>query len=505
MNLHEISNETIGKISGLIKDSWRNPVDKTMLPAIFKDITTAAGLQIYNLEAPAKLLLPAFTPFLNRIPRQTSQGGTSTRWRQITGYAAPAGGIFAAEGDAGQKGTITTSEVLAAYRTWVLGDEVTLQAIAAAKNFDDAKAKTITSVLLRLKVEEEIGALYANPGAAGSELGYALPSVGATTVAQVTTGGSIGAITPSVWVMALTGYAYKHMSVATPPTSLSAFHGAISTTNTGAALTGSTNKLNVSWTPIAGAVAYAVWLGSSTTFAASTTKLQVVTTTPDAVILATDGTVLGNSAGVTATDDSAQTSPASHSSIMGFLVKNGAGTYKKLMAADTTTFNGIPLTTNNRGGVAEIDVANRTVFDSAHTTPNLLICSATDHDRVSVAAAGSSATNITRVNITNDQTSGAKMGARVDFLVNTVPGGDQMILTTPNAVPGTIFGISETLPYVESNIGATYEFEMLLNYLQVDYAVTRAGGPNPDFDVFNYGTFKLYAPFTDWWIQGIGD
>jgi len=139
------------------------------------------------------------------------------------------------------------------------------------------------------------------------------------------------------------------------------------------------------------------------------------------------------------------------------------------------------------------------------TTPNLLICSATDHDRVSVAAAGSSATNITRVNITNDQASGAKMGARGDFLVNTVPGGDQMILTTPNAVPGTIFGISETLPYVESNIGATYEFEMLLNYLQVDYAVTRAGGPNPDFDVFNYGTFKLYAPFTDWWIQGIGD
>lgn len=504
MNPNQLSHETISKVNGLLKESWKAPVDKSMLPAIFKDISTSAGLTMYNLEAPAKLLLPGDTPFLNRIPRTTSQGGTSTRWRQITGYSAPANGIFAAEGDAGSKGTMTTSEVLAAYRTWVLGDEVTLQAIASAKNFDDAKAKTVTAVLLRLKVEEEILALYANPGTSGSNIGYALPSVGTTTVVQSSTGGAIGAITPSVWVMAISGFGYKHTSVATPPISLTPFHGAISTTNTGAALSGSTNSLKISWTPINGALAYAVWLGSTTTFAAGTTTLEAIVTTPDCLLVQKTGTIAGNTPGVSSSDDSAQTSPAATSGLISFYVANASTTYKKLMAADTTNFNGTALTSNNRGGIAEIDVANRTAYDSSHTGPNLIVCSGTDQERINTAAGGSAATNITNVTVSGEGGT-IKLNNRVGFLTHGVTGQEQMLLPTPNAVPGTIFGITESLPYLESGVTSTVEFEMLLDYMQIDYAVTRAGGPNPDFDVFCYGTFKKYATFTDWWIQGIGD
>src|SRR6185437_9129194 len=53
-----------------------------------KDITVASpgNLHPYDLEAPAKILVPRFTPLRNEMPRQKGQG-TAREFRRILGYS----------------------------------------------------------------------------------------------------------------------------------------------------------------------------------------------------------------------------------------------------------------------------------------------------------------------------------------------------------------------------------------------------------------------------------
>lgn len=526
MNLNDISNETIR----LFTESYKS-ADKTMSPQVLKDIGVAAGLQIYNLEAPSKLLYPANTPFLNRIPRMVSNGGTSTRWRQITAYAKPTGAdTFIAEGAAAGQGTITTSEVLAAYKSQGVRDKITFEAIASGKNFEDVKAKMALVVMNRVKVEEEKSALYANPGT--GSIGYALPAPVAPTVTTASTGGSIAAITPTVFVMALTGAAMWDMgctsAVNIKPTSFSLKHGANSTGTTGSAITG-TGTIKASTTAVNGAIGYAWWIGSTATFAAATTKLEAVTTTPDVFLTAAlGGTVISTTGGpaggqVTSTDDSAQAN--AYTGLAGYIYKNvdqtkvysaaggglqtgtgtnGSNAYLKTFIPDATNFDGTPLTANTTGGITEIDDANVAVFNNAQVSPNLLLVSGSDQQKINKLAGASAATNLSQIIIANGPGGSVTNNSRTGALINGVTGQEQMFLVSPNMIPGTLFGVTETLPYLEANVTSVLEFDNLADYVEIDYAATSTSGPNTEFEVRTYGTFKDYAAFTQFSLQGFG-
>src|SRR5215831_4383893 len=53
--------------------------------AFLQPTGAATGLQVYDLEAPAKLLYPVLTPLRNKIPRVGGGRGIQANWRAITG------------------------------------------------------------------------------------------------------------------------------------------------------------------------------------------------------------------------------------------------------------------------------------------------------------------------------------------------------------------------------------------------------------------------------------
>lgn len=499
MNL-QITQDTINAYNEALKTPGTL---KGLTPEIMKDISTTSGFQIYNLDVPAKLLVPFNTPVVNRIPRATSRGGTSTRWRAITAYAKPSGADpFIAEsltaGAAGL-GSITTAEKLATYKPYGVGDRVSLEAKLSGKNFQDVKALGVLLTLMRLKVEEEKSILYANPGASAG--GYAMAAPAAPTVTTASTGGSIAAITPTVFVAALGGQGvWDSGGIGLKPATYSAKHGALSSGTTGTAITG-TGVIKATTTAVPGAFGYAWWVGSTATFAAATTKLEAITASPDVFLTAAlGGTVLGNGAGITTTDDSTQSN--AFAGIAAFANNSGSGAYISQAAADPTNFNGAGLSANGGGGIAEIDTANSTIFGTAQISPNLVILSGLDQNLVNNLAISSGATYIARVQV--EGTNQITTGNRVSMIVNAITGTEQQLMVSPNAVPGSIFLLTETLPYVEANVNAVLEMDMLADYMEIDYYATQSTGPVDGFEVRCYGALKHYAPFTTGILQGYG-
>src|SRR5207249_1786183 len=107
-----------------------------------KDVTTATGLVAYNLEPAARVLVPAFSPLRNRIPRvANTQGGTAVNWKVIQSLDINTAAIFVAE--ASKAGTITYSvtDKAAAFKTIALGDNVSFKSQWAGKTFEDVKAR----------------------------------------------------------------------------------------------------------------------------------------------------------------------------------------------------------------------------------------------------------------------------------------------------------------------------------------------------------------------------
>lgn len=518
MDVRRITEETILKF----REQYGIAIgaNKSLTPDILKTIAVSAGIQIYNLDVPAKLLVPFNTPFVNRVPRASAKGGSATRWRAVTAYAKPSGADpFVAEGAAAGTGTITTVEKVATYKSYGVRDVVNIEAQLAGKNFQDVKALGVLLALNRLKAEEDKQMLYANPGTGSS--GYALPLPATPTVTVSGTGLITTTNAPKVFVTALTGAGWWDMGGnILRPTILSAVHGAPSAGGAGGGAATS-NQIKAITTPVNGAVGYAWWVqdAASAVFNASTTKLEAITSTPDVLLTAAlGGTILGTATNATI-DTSAQTN--SFTGLAGWIydhiaaytttsfvgggfntASSGSNAHINTLVGNATTFLGTALTTNGAGGISEFDTANVAVFNNAQVSPNVIVLSGTDQNRVNKLVTGSGTTYIGRVVIENGPQ--IVTGNRAQMIINTITGQEQTLLVDPNAVPGTVFGITETLPYLENNVGSVLEMDMLADYFEIDYAMTTTDGPNYPYEVRCFGAFKDYAPFTQWAISGIG-
>lgn len=136
-------NNGLDKVSQETLDSMKDSM------ALGKAVTTGTGLVGYSLEAPSKHLVPFLSPLRNIIPRKVSQTGTSVHWKAIT--AVTAGGKFTTtEGSRGNSISYTVEDKVAAFKTFGLQDSVTLEAIAAGRNFEDVRAMAATNLLLKV-------------------------------------------------------------------------------------------------------------------------------------------------------------------------------------------------------------------------------------------------------------------------------------------------------------------------------------------------------------------
>lgn len=123
---------------------------------ITKTVNQATGLVAYDLQAPAKNLYPVNTPIRNRIPRVGGGTGTATNWkavRAILGSGFDSMG-WVPEGQRSGRMSYTTANVAASYVTIGEEDQVTYEAINAARTFEDIRSTASMRVLQKMMLKE---------------------------------------------------------------------------------------------------------------------------------------------------------------------------------------------------------------------------------------------------------------------------------------------------------------------------------------------------------------
>ena len=442
-----------------------------------KAITTSTNLVGYNLEIPARQLVPFASPLRNIIPRKLSKTGTSVHWKAITDIVN-AGKATTLEGTRGNGMSYTVADKLAAFKVVGLQDSVTLEAEAAGRNFQDVKATATTNLLLKVMTEEEKIILGGNTTSLGS---IATPTASAVT----DTSSTISAGTYSVKVAALTLVAANRvvtnqqiasmtgLAVAATNSSGTAISGAydgVTAASTGASVTvASGENITASVTPLKGALAYAWFVGTS-----GSETLQIVTTNSAVVLTAL---VTGGSAAPTA-DGSGD--PLAFDGIIPQIL-NGGGLFYDMANSQLTAA---------AGGIAELDEINSRLFNQYKNGPTrYLVSEQLAKDITSAIVKNNGAPTLFVNNGEKNDITGNYMVKRY---VNKSYGGENVIIDVHPWLPnGTMVVMCDRVPYPNANIPSVLEMECGYDYRQLEYAMT---SPKYEFEVRTYEALKHYFP-----------
>jgi hypothetical protein len=432
-----------------------------------------ATLTPYDLEAPAKLLVPRLTPLRNTLPRGKGQG-SARQFRRILGWSnAGIGGVadkspfFNSQSDPGPtfgslalrrgpKIEYASDNRSAAYVEMGLSDQVNWVAQFAGQGFQDIRSLSQTALLWAHLGGEERAMLYGR-GASGN--GYAgavsAPVISSSTA---TTGGTIAAGTYAVVVTARTGFGESVIS-----------------NNTAQVTTGSTSTItvNVTTEPAGSLGVYNLYV-SAPGGAVGTARLQT-TFTGNTYTLTTAPTTTG-AVNPGAVDSSVQTLGYD-----GFLtVQSGAesGYFRRLNAALGTTDPG-----------DEFQVAFLSLYQSVKADPDhIWIDGATAKKLGSLLKTASSSSYQLKL---DGDGHGHFLGAVVTGIENQVTRKMVPLRVHPWMPQGCALIRSETLPVPDSHVNATAEVISVQEYMSVDWPVIQM---TYDSSTYWYGTLVHYAP-----------
>jgi hypothetical protein len=177
-----ISDETIALVRQAMADTTRA-------------ITTASGLIGYELEAPAKVVVPIITPLVNMLPRRKGSGIDIVHWKAITSFDTARNWGTLADGGTPSQVTYSVTPMQNTLQTISLMNQVSFQAQWRGRSLEaDVRARRTAELLYQLKITEERWLL----GASASLLAPPAP-----LVATATSGGSVTAGTYWVQVTAI--------------------------------------------------------------------------------------------------------------------------------------------------------------------------------------------------------------------------------------------------------------------------------------------------------------
>lgn len=471
--------------------------------AIAKAISTATGLIAFDLQAPAKNLYPTATPLRNMIPRVAGGVGTATNWRQVSAITGSGFDNIGSvpEGQRAGQMSYTTATKSASYATLGEEDQVTFEAIGAARTFEDIQATMAMRLLQKTMLKEEVTILAGN---ATLQLGTpATPSTATATAA----GATINA-TESVIVVALTLQGYYNSSVsggvATSKTVTGAdgktfvVNGGSSMKSAAASQAVSTgNNLTATVTAVVGAVGYAWFVG-----VAGSETLQVITPI-NSVLLTSLTTTNQNASAVTA---DCSTNSTDFNGLLTTALTSGNNAYVKTLATGSAG-TGTVLTASGRGSVVEIDTMLQTMWDTFQVSPSVLFMNSQQIKDVTTHVLASSGSG-SLLQYRQDPGGGGynlDAGGMIStyfnpFLLN---GGMRIpVRIHPKVPPGTILGWAENLPaqYQSSEVPNVAEIKMRQDYYALDWpAITRARQRG----VYVEEVLAVYAPFAMGCINNI--
>lgn len=468
----EITQQTID----LAKVVLGSPNDE-LAKAYTQPGTATSGIAAYDLEAPAKLLFPVLTPLRNTIPRVSGKGGIQANWRAVTGINTNKVGIGITEGSRGIVTTTATADYIAAYRGLGLDDYVTWEAQYAAEQFQDVRAMASMNLLKALMIGEEQVIL-------GGNASVALGQVGTVTLALSDDAGAVtDSITMYVQVVALTLEAYLASSVVGGiPTSanVTLADGTVEARNggtsrpstevnqaTGTGGAANAHAVSASWAVVNGAVAYAVFWGTST----GATKLGAIVTNNSYKILVDEGTGTQLISAIPDSDKSRNTLLFD-----GFLsiIFNYASTnaYVKTMATGTAG-TGTPLTGDGAGGIVEIEEALQSFWDNYRLSPDEIWWSSQEAKNGSdkILVGQSNAAQRFHFITEQDKVSGGVMVRNYYNKFGLGAAQSIPLKIHPYLPPGIILFRTRQLPYPLSNVTNVDQIRCRRDYHSVEWPI----------------------------------
>ena len=468
---NDLANQRAYLVSEVAKD-WTpsNPVGGT-------------GLTPYDLEGPAKVLVPKHTPLRNSIPRAKGQGN-ARKFKRIDSFtnAGIPGGAAAVNigfssltttstwGPTGnltlarpQKISYTGSDWSVGYVELGVSDSVDWVAQFQGLGFDDLRALSHTALLWSHMMGEERMMLFGRGTGTGYEGVVAAP--GSVTTGTATTGGTIPANTYFVYVTAQTGFGDGLPSTVVSQTT-----------------TGSTSTITITLgTEPTGAINYDVWIGTVTGITNAHYQGNYVPTTTGGVPVITVTAYSSTSAVATGVDTS-----ASATSYDGFMSVQSDPTKSGYVSRVNGKFS-----TTNPG--SEFDTALQTMY----------VNNGADPDEIWMTGAmRSEFGQLLRVGGTNGAASGYRtnlqtgdgsvtMGTSVTGYVNQNTGKVLDLATHRFQLQGAALIRSTSIPIPDSNVPSPVQAVNVQDYMAVDWPTIQM---TYDTSTYQIGSLLHYAP-----------
>ena len=448
----------------LTREALASPMPFGSLSKSFTQSTNPiSGITWYDLEKPAKSLVPVITPLRNMIPRVTASGGIQANWRAITGVNVGNATFGVSEGNRGPVLITKTQDYYAVYRGYGFDDFASFEASYAAEGFDDLKARTMEGLIKSLMIQEEKIVLGANTSLA---LGTT-PTPSLTTSA---TGGTIAAGTQSVIAVALSYEGFLASSVAgglplsgtrtlADGTTEQVNQGtAQQSANATIATTGTSSTVTASVTPVPGAFGYAWFLGT-----AGSEKLAAITSVATVTLAAPAGTSAQPATAGFAADHSQNR--LIFDGLFSQILQPGSGSYINTLA------NGATLTSDGVGGVVEIDQALQSFWDNYRLAPDTIWVSSQEQRNITrkVLSATTGAAQRFVINVDQGQIKGGDLVT--SYLNKYSMDGAQAIPVRlhPNMPPGTVLFTTSTIPYPLSNVANVLQMRMRQDFFAIEW------------------------------------
>jgi hypothetical protein len=456
---------------------------------------TSTGLVNYDLTGPAKKLYPVLSPLRNALPRVMGHGDTATRWKAITGVNAANLSPGVAEGHRGGRIAVSEQDYTAAYAGLGLEADVTFEALYAAEGFDDARARTVESVLRALMIAEERVILNGN-----NSLALGTPAAPSLTLVA---GGSMTAQATFCYVVALTAEGFLNATInGGVPTLVNRANidgtndsyggGSSQISGVSGSVTTSGGNLSVKATvaSVPGAAGYAWFYGPT---GAANCKLGALSTTNSVTFTADAG---GTQAANSITQDNSRNGFV-FDGIVTQSIKGGAGYYKSL--------DGAFLTSDGASGIVEIDLALKAQWDSNRLTPTKIWLSSQEAANINKKVLSATGVPLFRINLGASDKPVVIGGSMVAGYFNKfASGGGQVIPMEihPYLTAGTLFMQTEYLPYPLSNVDNVAQIKCRRDYHQIDWPITSR--------VYQFGVYvdevlQVFAPFSFAVLQNIGN
>lgn len=443
----------------------------------------SSGLVPYDLEAPAKMLVPRLTPLRNRLPRTKGQG-TARQFKRILGWSNSGVGGVADQSPfmnsqtvqtnfgslalrRGPKITYASDSKSVAYVEMSLSDQVNWVAQFAGQGFEDIRSLSQTALLWAHMGGEERALLYGR-GASGN--GYAgLVSPPAIATSTATTGGAIPAGTYAVVVTAKTGFGETAISA-----------------NASVTTTGSTSTITVTVTtePAGSLGVYNLYV-SQAGGAVGTATLQA-TFSGNTFTLTTAPTSTG------VTNPGATNTSADVGGYDGFLTVQADPT----QSGYVKRINGA-LSSTNPGD--EFQQGLLSLYQSVKADPDEIWCDASVMKKTGDLLKTSSSANY-RITIPSGDGTTASLGSAVTGIENQVTRKMVDLGVHPYMPQGCALIRSATLPVPDSEVSNTSQVVSVQDYMAVDWPVVQF---TYDQSTYWFGSLVHYAPQWSGLLMGI--